>query len=51
MNQDVKQAVVEQVHELMQAPSCCQQAREAAQRFLDAIDTPQPSARRRASSA
>ena len=41
MNQAVNQAVVEQVHVLLPAPSCCQQAREAAQRFLDAIDTPQ----------
>ncbi len=31
--------VIEKTHELMEAPSCCAEAKEAAQAFLDSIGT------------
>lgn len=39
MNQNVKDYVIQKVNELMSAPSCCADAKEAAQNWLDAIGT------------
>lgn len=39
MNADVKDYVVEKVNELMNAPSCCAEAKEAARNWLDALGT------------
>lgn len=41
MTQDVKDFVTGKVQELMQAPSCCPEAKVAAQAWLDALGTPQ----------
>ena len=39
MNQNVKDFVTEKVNELLKAPSCCTEAKEAAQNWLDAVGT------------
>ncbi len=39
MDQSVKEFVIGKVKELMQAPTCCAEAKEAAQNWLDAIGT------------
>lgn len=39
MDQTVKEYVIKKVNELMQAPSCCAEAKEAAQNWLDAVGT------------
>lgn len=39
MNQEVLNYVVEKTHELIDAPTCSSEAREAAQAWLDAIGT------------
>lgn len=39
MNAEVKDYVVEKVNALMQAHSCCAEAKEAAQNWLDALGT------------
>ena len=41
MNQSAKDYVIEKVKELMNAFSCCADAKEAAQNWLDAIGTDQ----------
>lgn len=41
MNQNVRDYVTEKVKELMNAPSCCAEARAAAQAWLDASGTDQ----------
>jgi hypothetical protein len=41
MNQNVKDYVTEKVKELMNAPSCCAEAKAAAQSWLDASGTAQ----------
>ncbi len=40
MTTDVKEYVKEQTKALMAAPSCCQEAKDAAQSWLDKLDTP-----------
>lgn len=40
MNQNVKEYVSEKVKELMNASSCCAEAKAAGQRWLDALGTP-----------
>ena len=44
MEETVKRFAVEKVKELKEAFSCCQTARDAAQRWLDALDTPEEKA-------
>lgn len=39
MDQKVLDYVVEKTHELMNAPSCSKEAKQAAQDWIDAIDT------------
>jgi len=39
MNQNAKEYVMEKARELMNAHTCCQEAREAAQAWLDAVGT------------
>lgn len=39
MNANVRDYVVGKVKELMDAPSCCKEAKDAAKNWLDAIDT------------
>lgn len=39
MEKEVLNYVVEKTHELMSAPSCCSEAKTAAQTWLDAIGT------------
>ena len=39
MNQEALQTIVEKTHELMNAHSCCKEAKAAAQAWLDAIGT------------
>lgn len=39
MKQEVMNEVVEKTRALMDAPSCCSEAKEAAQRWLDALGT------------
>lgn len=39
MNQNVKEYVIEKVNELIAAPSCCQEAKEAGKNWLDALGT------------
>lgn len=39
MDQNAKNNVIEKVRKLMEAPSCCADAKEAAQNWLDAIGT------------
>ncbi|HIS56774.1 MAG TPA: molecular chaperone Hsp90 [Candidatus Fimimorpha excrementavium] len=39
MNKEVLDYVVEKTHGLMNAASCCKEAKEAAQRWLDAVGT------------
>lgn len=39
MGQNVKDYVVQKVKELMEAPSCCAEAKAAAQEWLDALGT------------
>lgn len=39
MNKEVLDYVIEKTHELMEAPSCCSEAKEAAQSWLDAVGT------------
>ncbi len=39
MNQNVKDFVTEKVNELLKASSCCAEAKEAAQNWLDAVGT------------
>lgn len=41
MNQNVKEYVTEKVKELLNAPSCCAEAKEAAQNWLNALGTDQ----------
>lgn len=40
MDQKAREQAVAHSHRLMQAPSCSQEARQAAQAWLDALDTP-----------
>jgi len=47
MNQNVKDFVTEKVNELLKAPSCCAEAKEAAQNWLDAVGTDQEAAKTR----
>lgn len=44
MNQNEKDYVIEKVNDLINAPSCCADAKEAAQNWLDAIGTDQEAA-------
>ena len=39
MEKEVLDYVIEKTHELMSASSCCNEAKEAAQSWLDAIGT------------
>lgn len=39
MNENVKEYVVEKVKDLIHAPSCCAEAKAAAQNWLDALGT------------
>lgn len=39
MNADVKDYVVKKVNELINAPSCCAEAKETAKNWLDAVGT------------
>lgn len=39
MNQNVRDYVTEKVNELLNAPSCCAEAKAAAQNWLDAVGT------------
>lgn len=39
MNAEVKDYVTQKVNELMQAPSCCPEAKETAKNWLDAVGT------------
>ena len=39
MEKEVLDYVIEKTHELMNASSCCNEAKEAAQSWLDAIGT------------
>lgn len=39
MNQNVRDFVTEKVNELLNAPSCCAEAKAAAQNWLDAVGT------------
>jgi len=39
MNANVKDYVTEKVNELIHAPSCCAEAKEAARNWLDAVGT------------
>ena len=39
MNQNVKEYVTEKVKELLNAPSCCAEAKEAGRNWLDALGT------------
>lgn len=39
MDQSVKEYVIEKVNELMTAPTCCAEAKEAAQNWLNAVGT------------
>lgn len=39
MKRDVKEYMIQKVKEMMEAPSCCADAREAGQRWLDALGT------------
>lgn len=39
MNTELKEFVTQKVQELIQAPSCCAEAKEAAQSWLDAVGT------------
>lgn len=39
MTQETRDYVTEKVHQLMEAPSCCKEAKEAAQAWLDAAGT------------
>lgn len=39
MNKEVLNFAVEKTHELMSAPTCCREAKEAAQAWLDAVGT------------
>ena len=48
MEQNVKAVVTEEVRELMAAPSCCATAKAACQAWLDALDTPEESAKTQA---
>ncbi len=48
MEETVKRFAVEKVKELKEAFSCCQTAKDAAQRWLDALDTPEEKAQTRA---
>ena len=41
MSENKKDDVIKKVKELMDAPSCCADAREAAKNWLDAIGTDQ----------
>lgn len=41
MNQNVKDYVTENVNKLIQAPSCCAEAKTAAQNWLQAVGTDQ----------
>ena len=41
MNQNVKDYVTQKVNELLQAPSCCAEAKAAAQNWLDALGSTQ----------
>lgn len=41
MNKEVLNYVVDKTHELMKAPSCCSEAKAAAQAWLDALGTEQ----------
>lgn len=41
MNQNVEEYVTEKVKELLNAPSCCAEAKEAAQNWLNALGTDQ----------
>ena len=47
MNQNVKDYVTEKVKDLMNAPSCCAEAKAAAQNWLDAVGTDQEAAKTR----
>ena len=47
MSQDVKEFVKEKAKELLAAHSCCQEAKDAAQNWLDAIGTDKRSEERR----
>ncbi len=40
MTKDIQEYVTEQTKALMAAPSCCQEAKDAAQAWLDALGTP-----------
>ena len=40
MEQNLKEYLVEETHQLMAAPSCCKDAKDAAQHWLDSLDTP-----------
>lgn len=44
MDKDVRNYVVEKTHELMDAPSCSQEAKTAAQLWLDAVGTEEEAA-------
>ena len=35
-----REFIVEKVKEVMAAPSCCQELKDVAQKYLDALDTP-----------
>ena len=39
MKQSVKDYVIEKVNELINAPTCCAEAKKAAQNWLDALGT------------
>ena len=39
MTEALKQTLVAKTHDLMNAPSCCAEAKAAAQRWLDALGT------------
>ncbi|MEY8338233.1 molecular chaperone Hsp90 [Lachnospiraceae bacterium 62-35] len=39
MDKNVKDFVIQRVKELMNAPSCCEEAKTAAQNWLDAVGT------------
>ena len=39
MSQNVKENVIQTVKEMMESPSCCPEAKEAAQNWLDALGT------------
>ncbi len=43
MTKDLQEYVTEQTKALMAAPSCCQEAKDAAQAWLDALGTPSES--------